>query len=406
MASLIALLRQRLEYTEMKVNGPLRHPLETVAADVVASMASSISRISRLTVEDSITLQAMITASILPEASQRAILAALDAKVSLAMETRATEARQKMINPECYQSEGCWALYLDMSATVDAKLMKMAHRLRVLGCRNPDETSFAAACAIALHAHRFSAVQMLQHTRNLKFLFGVATPFPVRGPDAYGGCSFSLDLQAQIDADGPIVPCKIDPALAAATIRSAPCRKTRHGCQQVPVQRQRSTLSLDDLMQPTLEQMPLQLPNFYQMALQYQMSRGQGIHESQALANGNELIYHAVPPRRASPHVLALEDRPPTPALSDRPDSQHRLEPMRSAEDVGSQLSVVGGAASATDAQAEKEMTDMVQGLPCLACSLRKTHMGRKGLSIGPSSSLSRCHSKRFPSYKSKGLKV
>jgi hypothetical protein len=138
----------------------------------------------------------------------------------------------------------------------ETKLFTMAARMRVCGCKNIDEKSFAMSASFAMMNNGWDAPDtMLRYTRRLKDLFSkMPSATYIKGPANYPELPEDLlehdpAIKAQIEACGTCTANKVSEMLTGVLKASAPCRTTKHGVTKREinrVQRGSSSLSLGD----------------------------------------------------------------------------------------------------------------------------------------------------------------
>ena len=128
--------------------------------------------------------------------------------------------------------------------------------MRVCGCRNLDEKSFAVSASFAMMNHGYEDPgTMLRYTRMLKELFSkLPSATFVKGPANYPELPEELlvhnhGIKAQIEACGTCTANKVSAELTCMLKASAPCRNTKQGVTRhlrPPLTRGISSLNLGD----------------------------------------------------------------------------------------------------------------------------------------------------------------
>lgn len=118
----------------------------------------------------------------------------------------------------------------------EKKLFTMAARMRVCGCKNLDEKSFAMSASFAMMNNGLEDPDtMLRYTRRLKDLFSkMPSATFVKGPANYPELPEELlehnpGIKAQIEACGTCTANKVSEMLTGVLKASAPCRNTKQG---------------------------------------------------------------------------------------------------------------------------------------------------------------------------------
>ena len=79
-SAIVKLVRSRIAYSAMKVNGPMQAAIGDVVPQCLQSILEGIAKVPRIDLSDASELTNMIATSFLPNDSQAAILTAVDAK--------------------------------------------------------------------------------------------------------------------------------------------------------------------------------------------------------------------------------------------------------------------------------------------------------------------------------------
>ena len=118
----------------------------------------------------------------------------------------------------------------------EKKLFTTAARMRVCGCKNLDEKSFAMSASFAMMNNGLEDPDtMLRYTRRLKDLFSkMPSATFVKGPANYPELPEELlehnpGIKAQIEACGTCTANKVSEMLTGVLKASAPCRNTKQG---------------------------------------------------------------------------------------------------------------------------------------------------------------------------------
>ncbi len=186
-SAIVHLLRSRISYARMKIEGPMKQGEDVVIPEAVSAIVKCMQKVKQVSVEDGEALQHLLRESTFPDYAPKTILDAIDAKVDLGGgENTQREPRQTLLFPEEWQSEKCWHIYFH-EKSVDTRLMCMARRLRVVGGHHLTEPSYSAAAAVALCANAgIDATEALRNTRKLKTFFrSLDAHDSFRGPDSY-----------------------------------------------------------------------------------------------------------------------------------------------------------------------------------------------------------------------------
>ena len=211
-SAIINLVASRLSYSRAKARfqGPMPEDLDKAAAECRIAIASCISKVPNVSIEEASQMNTMLTESFLPAIEQKALMEVIDAKVNMASATNHTTTRQHLPNPEHWQSAKCWEKYMQdpSECTTDDKLMAMANRLVEVGALKLNEISIAAAAAIA--SSQCPGANPLVNTRQLKLFYNsISKEGKLCGPEHYPTDIESLRLShsqlwSAIEMDGAI----------------------------------------------------------------------------------------------------------------------------------------------------------------------------------------------------------
>ena len=197
------------------------------------------------------------------------------AKINLSCEVdidplaRVETTQQMLWEPERWQSAEGWLVYNDRGTCPDTKLLEMAKRLRVCGCKKLKEGCFAHAAAVALFQHADingfqDHVQALDYTPKLKSYFNsLLSISQFCGPDVYPAEPSALSethrpLWEMIQADGPCVPSQIDPAKVIVLKDNHPARNSNRNCMAAGVKNGTVPMNLQQLRPQPAVPRPLQ----------------------------------------------------------------------------------------------------------------------------------------------------
>ena len=210
--------------------------------------------------------------------------------------------KQELRNPEDWLSADDWKVVTttcstDPNSGPDCKLLRMAKRLRKIGCKKLKETCFADCTAVALSTlGKYDAVQSLEHTRKLKSYFSSLASLPqLVGPDVYPTHPAALQdthrpLWDCINEHGPCVQSPLDPALLVVMKDTQPSRNSNKHCMAAV---QRATNGQQACPPPAVPPRPLM-----NIAQQFQQ---------QTLQDGTLLsISGSAHPRRVDPPMFQI----------------------------------------------------------------------------------------------------
>ena len=346
--ALVKLITQKWEYARCTANGKLLS--EQRQNDLLEGIKRSLGMVKTLNVEQGIELHRLIDLTLVGERYAGFIRDAVDQKVNLSgtgshMDST-VDRRQKLANPEVYQTTLNWNVY--QTGEADICLAEMAQRLRRIGCMSLDEKSFAGATAIALHrAGPIHGDYALEKQRRLKEYFhnleGVVTPPGPNPPKA-----FPLTT-AQFRDEHPEwygvayppgtepVECPIRPDLVRILKSSVPCRSTRSGCTAgSQPERRPSQLQLQD---PRMRPAPVHL-QFPQLALPgpvgWTPPPPHIANAGNTFSSPSNVFAFESPPANQSPPVVGL----PFPDFRSRQSSLASLEPYNPPDFQSRQSSV------------------------------------------------------------------
>ena len=235
-SSMVVFAEKKIEYIELmsglRKPGTAAHA--ALLADATAGLLQYI-RNSKVCEDDAIDVAAVLTPA-LEESQVHSVMAAIDAKVNLSR-APGTDLKQTNFHLDSHLTPDGWSLFGRTDVPAQQRLLGMASQMLGLGLLNANERTFAYAAALATHADYPSKAELLVHTRDLKVYLKACTNASfLRGPSVYKKDPEDLlrshpEVYKQAyPTQGP-VPSTLNDAQRIITVKGAPCRNTRAGCE-------------------------------------------------------------------------------------------------------------------------------------------------------------------------------